>query len=60
MTVYDREPMKTSRFHVPLALIRDRFVLALGGFISRTSVTKACEAYDTHTNTWFSIAPMPN
>ena len=35
MTVYEREPMKTARFNTPLALIRDRFILALGGYSSR-------------------------
>ena len=60
LSVYEREPMKTAKFHSPIALIRDRFVLALGGFLSRTSSTKTCEAYDTHTNTWFSIASLPS
>lgn len=36
MSVYEREPMKTGRFLAPLALIRDRFILALGGFTGRT------------------------
>jgi hypothetical protein len=31
LSVYEREPMKTARFGAPLALVRDRFVLALGG-----------------------------
>lgn len=35
LTVYDKEPMKTGRYHTPLALIRDRFILALGGFTGR-------------------------
>lgn len=59
LTVYDKEPMKTARFHIPLALIRDRFVLALGGFTSRQQATKTCECYDTWTNYWFNINPLP-
>lgn len=59
MTVYEREPMKTARFLAPLALVRDRFVLALGGFTSRTSATKSAECYDTYTNSWFNIASLP-
>ena len=47
MTVYEREPMKTARFMTPLALVRDRFVLALGGFTGRSQATKACECYDS-------------
>lgn len=36
MSVYERDQMKTGRFLAPLALIRDRFILALGGFTGRT------------------------
>lgn len=35
LNVYEREPMKTARYHSPLALIRDRFIVAMGGFIGR-------------------------
>ena len=37
MTIYEKEPMKTGRFFTPLALIRDRFILALGGFTGRST-----------------------
>ena len=40
MTAYEREPMKTARYNAPLALIRDRFILALGGFTSKYNTTK--------------------
>ena len=60
MTVYEKEQMKTARMLAPLALIRDRFVLALGGFTSRTATTKSCECYDTYTNCWFAIASLPS
>ena len=59
MTVYEREPMKTARFMTPLALVRDRFVLALGGFTGRNAATKTCECYDSQTNAWFNIASLP-
>ena len=59
MTVYERKQMKQARYGTPLALIRDRFILALGGFISRSQITKACECYDTYTNYWFTIASLP-
>ena len=52
MTIYEKEPMKTGRFFAPLALIRDRFILALGGFTGRATSTKTCECYDTWTNFW--------
>jgi len=60
MNVYEREAMKAPRFLAPLALVRDRFILALGGFTSRTGATKAAECYDTQTNCWFSIAALPS
>lgn len=60
MSVYEREPMKTGRFLTPLALIRDRFILALGGFTGRTVATKTCECYDTVTNYWFNINSLPS
>ena len=60
MSVYERDQMKTGRFLAPLALIRDRFILALGGFTSRTQPTKTCECYDTITNFWFNINSLPS
>lgn len=59
MTVYEREPMKTARYCAPLAMVRDRFILALGGFTGRSSTTKVVECYDTLTNHWFNTAPLP-
>ena len=59
MTVYDRDHMKTGRFFAPLALIRDRFILALGGFTGRSTATKTCECYDSMTNYWFNITSLP-
>ena len=59
ITGYERNPMQTARFNTPLALIKDRFILALGGYISKYNTTKLSECYDTLTNTWFSIAPLP-
>lgn len=59
MNVYEREPMKTARFLAPLALVRDRFILTLGGFTSRSATTKNAECFDTQTNHWFAIAPVP-
>ena len=46
LTVYEREKMKTARFSAVLALIRDRFVLAMGGMTGKTTATHLCEAFD--------------
>ncbi len=55
MTVYQRSPMQTARFGAALALVRDRFVLALSGMTGKSQTTCTCEAYDTQTNHWFGI-----
>ena len=59
MSVYERTSMTAGRFLAPLALIRDRFILAMGGYTSRSSTTKQAECYDTQTNYWFPIAALP-
>ena len=51
--------MKTARFNAPLALVRDRFILVLGGFVSKHSTTKMTECYDTQLNHWFTIQSLP-
>ena len=51
--------MKQARYCTPLALIRDRFILALGGLSQASVAIKSCECYDTHTNHWFQIQDMP-
>jgi len=58
MSIYDRESMSIGRFNTPLALIRDRFILACGGQTNEDAATNTCEAFDIDTNTWFSIAPL--
>ena len=59
MGVYERAQMNQARILAPLALVRDRFVLALGGFTSRSTSTKLAECFDTQTNNWFQIASLP-
>lgn len=51
--------MKTPRYGAALALVRDRFVLALSGMSGKTALTKMCEAYDTQTNSWFPLQEVP-
>lgn len=51
--------MKQARCNAPLALIKDRFILAISGMTGRLTTTKACEAYDTLTNFWFPISEVP-
>ena len=55
-----------ARFEIPLALVHDRFILALGGKKGKgkgaqgqAETTKLCEAYDSVTNHWFQIDSLP-
>lgn len=51
--------MKTARSSVPLALIRDRWILAMGGNIGRAKPCSLVAAYDTLTNVWFDCQSLP-
>jgi len=50
--------MKLARFGVPLALVRDNFIFALGGMIGKDKSANAAEVYDIKTNTWSHIPSM--
>jgi hypothetical protein len=47
LLICEKANMKTSRCSIPLALIRDRWILAIGGMIGRTEPTNMVTAYDT-------------
>lgn len=51
--------MHSARFDTPLALVYDRYILALGGKTSKQHGTKRCEVFDSATNVWQNIAPTP-
>ena len=59
LAVYEREKMKIARYGAALALIRDRFLLALSGSTGDGQTTRHCEAYDTLTNHWFPMQNLP-
>lgn len=42
-----------------LALVHERFILALSGFTGSANQTEQCEAFDTMSNHWFPIKQMP-
>ena len=54
-----KDQLQSPRFEIPLALVHDRFILAIGGKTNKTSGTRRCEAYDTVTNHWFQIDSLP-
>jgi hypothetical protein len=47
LNVTDKASMKTPRCSIPLALVRDRFILAIGGRIGRDVACNLVAAYDT-------------
>ena len=58
LNVIERAPMKTARSSVPLALIRDRWILAMGGNVARNKPCSLVAAYDTLTNVWFECQSL--
>ena len=55
------DSLQSPRFDIPLALVHDRFLLAIGGKTNNTQVgrTRRCEAFDTVANHWFHIDSLP-
>ena len=51
--------MNMARYDTPLALVYDRYVLAFGGKTSKYHGTKRCELFDTKTEQWLQMAPIP-
>ena len=49
----EKEAMKTPRCSVPLAIVKDRWVLAMGGLVGRNKPTNIVSAFDTQLNCWF-------
>jgi hypothetical protein len=47
LRVSERQAMKAPRCSIPLALIRDRWIFAIGGLIGRNKPCTTVAAYDT-------------
>jgi hypothetical protein len=54
----EKAQMKTPRCSVPLALIKDRWILAIGGLVGRNKPCTMSAAYDTVMNCWFDCQPL--
>lgn len=39
MLVTEREPLKAGRYDIPLGLVRDRYIFALGGLVNKNQAT---------------------
>lgn len=57
LIVEEKEPMKVGRFNIPLALVKDRFIFAIGGMIGKNKPCEIVEAYDVNTNNWYTGPP---
>lgn len=53
LNITEKAQMKAPRCSIPLALIRDRWIMAIGGLIGRNKPCTLVAAYDTVLNTWF-------
>jgi len=47
--------MKFPRCSASLALVRDRFIIVMGGLIGKNKPTALCFAYDIDTDAWFDV-----
>ena len=50
--------MKVGRYNIPLALVKDRFILAIGGMLAKTKMTEHCEIFDSLTNNWYAMPSL--
>lgn len=50
--------MKFGRCSAALGLVRDRFIIVMGGMIGKNKQTALCTAFDIETNAWFDINPL--
>ena len=53
-----KEPMRVGRYNSPLALVKDRYIFALGGMIAKSKATEQCEVFDVDTNNWYSVPAL--
>ena len=53
-----KEPMKTGRYNAALALLSDRFIFCLGGFISKDKACDVVEVLDTRANIWHPVTNL--
>ena len=56
--VTEKKPMKFGRASASLGLVRDRFIIVMGGIIGKNKTTALCTAFDIDTNAWFDIAQL--
>jgi hypothetical protein len=58
MNMSEKEPMKVGRFNIALALIIDKFIIAIGGCTAKGKATDLVEVYDTALNIWYPVGSL--
>jgi len=58
--VTGKKEMKFGRCSASLGLVRDRFIIVMGGMIGKNKQTALCTVFDIDTNAWFDIAALPS
>jgi len=52
--------MSQPKFNVPLAIIKDRYIFALGGCLNNMNLTNSVEMFDIVNNKWYPVSSMTN
>lgn len=50
--------MKVARYSITLALVKDRYILSLGGMTAKTKHSEICEIYDTVMQQSYSLPSL--
>lgn len=58
LLVTERAPMKAPRCSIPLALLYDKYILAIGGLIGRTKPCSLVQLYDTIKDVWIDCKEL--
>jgi hypothetical protein len=58
LDVKEKRPMKFGRHSPILALVRDRFVITIGGMIAKNKPTQIVSAFDSEANAWFDMKSL--
>ena len=58
LQVTEKKPMKFGRCSAALGLVRDRFIIVMGGMIGKNKPTPLVSTFDIDTNAWFDITPL--
>jgi len=58
LQVTDRAPLPEARCSIPLALLHDKWILAIGGMKGSSEPSNAVTAYSVVTNEWHAMRDL--